>query len=139
MINLDFIKNEEERILCLKVLESIRLYLEEAIHDNILDPTSCLRTTTVIKHLRFYLENKKVEELKISLETINEIKHGAKKEKLKYKVFSIQEAIALGMEDLTKLLSAFIKKGRTEVLEKDVDLILKTVEIINKKIEKKSI
>lgn len=135
-----FIKSNKDVVYALNMLGTLKEYVYELMNCNQVDIKSYIRIKSGVEYLETDLKNKiekNVEEVNFSFDILNEMKKNSKQVQLEMKEIKVKGYIEIVAGVIARSLQIMLKNEDKEIAEKDVDNILKLIQLIDKEIDKK--
>jgi len=140
MNNYPFIKSNKDVVYALNMLSTFKEYVYELMNGNHIDIKSYVRIKSGIEYLEVDLKNlteKNVEEVSFSFDILNEVKRNSKLVQLEMKEIKVKGYIEIVAGVIARSLQIMLKNENKEIAEKDVDNVLKLIQLIDKEIDDK--
>jgi len=140
MNNYPFIKSNKDVVYALNMLSTFKEYVYELMNGNHIDIKSYVRIKSGIEYLEVDLKNlteKNVEEVSFSFDILNEVKRNSKLVQLEMKEIKVKGYIEIVAGVIARSLQIMLKNENKEIAEKDVDNVLKLIQLIDKEIDEK--
>ena len=135
-----FIKSNKDVVYALNMLGTLKEYVYELMNCNQVDIKSYIRIKSGVEYLEIDIKNKtekNVEEVSFSFDILNEMKKNSKQVQLEMKEIKVKGYIEIVAGVIARSLQIMLKNEDKEIAEKDVDNILKLIQLIDKEIDKK--
>ena len=135
MIKMDYLKTSNDYLKAFDILEILNNYFEEAMHYNLIKPSTYYRLNQGVMFLKTELSYK-IEDDKyyMSFESLNTIVKSSKDAVLDEGNIQVKDLIEIEIVTLNKLIKNYLKK---EIEDIDEQSILKVVELADKEIDKR--
>ena len=139
MANFDILKNEQDFIDCMKVVEEYRLYAFSLMNANKILPTTYLKVeaaaNSVVGRVFNRLTNFYIGDILVSDESLEAIVNSAISENNRTEC--IKPVMQQYIEMIMDYVAIAFNRTTREVLETDADFIIKTIENLENKLKGK--